>query len=192
MSAPFRNLQALNAIYSAVSRPPPDGGLLSSVAGEAFFAGTDAINSTDNVRATLEIPAGVSHGAVVGRLIMGHDQSGLLPVEFIRRPSTGLPVTEIPALSTNTAAGSPPANAVVRADSGVAMGGGDGGAFLPSTSAAPNDLMLTTPIIVRPGDSVGLTADIGGLATSGSVMILVAWAELTTEELDQLLALSQA
>lgn len=187
MSTTFaRNLGALSSLHEQGQKQPPDPGLLSSIGGEAFFSGTDTISSSDTVRATLEVPAGSDYGAVIYRIIVAHDQSGLLPVEFIRGPTTDLPTTSWTPLNLNMDSAASDGVAVVNADTGVAMTGGTGGAHIATTGSVPTDIQFNTPMVVRPDQIVGLNAAVGSALSSGSVMVLVSWIELTTTELDNL------
>lgn len=153
-----------------------DSGLREALGGNVFSAGSNLVNSSSHIRGTLENPTDSGVRVMLHRIIIAHDQSGVLPGKFVREPDTNLPTTSIETINfslshSNTSQGA------VKIDSGSEMTGATGGMYVPTTGSVPTDIMLTAPMIIPEGSSVGLDLDVGGTLTSGDVMLLVTWVE---------------
>ena len=165
---------------SRVSEP-----LARAARGTGFAAGTPLISSSDHVRALLKNPAGSGVVALVHSFVAAHDQSGILPAQFHRNPTEGLPDTGHPLISTNIDDPNSP-KSVFTADSGAAMSGGTAEVFMPVSGAAPARVVFVTPFVLRPGTSIGMSLDVGGVLTSGSVTVSLGVSETNEAEWDAL------
>lgn len=153
-----------------------DSGVGHALNGDVFSAGSDLITSSDHVRGLLANPSGSGIRVMLFRVIIAHDQSGVLPGRFVREPDTNLPTTSVETINFSLAHGNA-GQATVDIDSGAEMTGAVGGMFIPTTGSIPTDVRLTAPMIIPPGSSVGLDLDVGGTLSSGDVMMLVTWVE---------------
>lgn len=146
--------------------------------GMVFTAGTGLISSSDHVRATLANPSASGVKLLLVRLIISHDQSGILPAQFFHDPDTNLPSTTFTSLN-NLLSGSNTSQATLSVDAGVAMSGGTPGTQLPVAGSTPANFPLHHPMSVPQGSTLGMHMDVASALTSGSVTVMLAWIEQT-------------
>lgn len=165
--------------------------LVYALMGGGFFVGTNLISSTSNVRATIENPSSSTKVLIVPSFIAVHSASGILPGELQRNPTTNLPTTVWNSINVNLGNAETSA-AIIKVDTGAAMSGGVEGAFLPTVGNGNNTFTPPAPIIIHPGQTIGLNFAVGTTLSSADVMVAASYGQVNKADLDALLALLNA
>lgn len=151
-----------------------------------FIGGAPSTTTTDNIRTTLENPSGSGIVAVAVSIVVAHDQgSAIVDLQVLRNPTTSLPTTaRTPINASLRGVSAPAAVSLLKSDAGVAMSGHTGSVTVPTQGNNPNQFSLSSPVLIYPGELVGLNYKVGAALASGIAGTSIVWYEVPESEIE--------